>query len=488
MLAPSRRAWPRGVVLAQGWGRPITPLTLTGGSGQGTLASTMSEHEASAASCARAGSGIGSGEVSERFDSPEGQATAVGAPVAQPRGWRRTFVALGHRSYRLWFTGQLFSLLGTWMQATAQGYLVYQLTHSSAYLGYVAFAAGAPTWLFMLWAGVLADRVPRRSVLLVTQTTMLLGAATLAGLVFAGAIRPWHIVALSFVLGSANAFDAPARQAFVLELVDRSDLGNAIALNALMFNAAVVVGPAVGGLVYAGLGPGWCFTANAVSFLGVIGALAAMRDLAPPPPPQHGSPLAAMRQGLAYVAGHRQIRVIIGMIGAMTLLGFSYVSLLPAFAVKILHGDARVNGLLQSARGVGALGTALYLASLGRRRRFGRLLTVGSLLMPAALLAFSAARTLPLSLAALAAVGAGLILFFNNANTLVQTLADDALRGRVMSAYSLTFFGLMPLGSLAMGTLAERIGEPWTVGLGAAALLAGVAAIHLAHPALRALA
>jgi MFS family permease len=407
--------------------------------------------------------------------------------VEPPRGWRRTFAAFGHRSYRLWFLGQLFSVMGTWMQATAQGYLVYQLTHSSAYLGYVAFAAGAPTWLFMLWAGVLADRVPRRSMLLVTQTAMMLGAALLAGLVFSGVIRPWHIVALAFVLGSANAFDAPTRQAFVLELVDREDLGNAIALNALMFNSAVVIGPAISGVVYAAVGPGWCFTANAVSFLGVIGALAAMRDLAPPPPKHHGSALAAMRQGLAYVAAHRQIRVIIGLLAAMTLLGFSYVSLLPAFAVKILHGDARVNGLLQSARGLGALGTALYLASLGRRRRFGRLLTVGSLLMPLGLLGFSAARTLPLSLGALVVVGAGLILFFNNANALVQTLAEDALRGRVMGAYSLTFFGLMPLGSLAMGTLAEHIGEPWTVGLGAAALLAGAAMIHLVHPELRTL-
>ena len=426
--------------------------------------------------------------MSERFDSPEGQVAALGAATAQPRGWRRTFAALGHRSYRLWFLGQLFSLLGTWMQATAQGYLVYQLTHSSAYLGLVAFAAGAPTWLFMLWAGVLADRIPRRPMLIVTQTTMLLGSALLAGLVFAGVIRPWHIVALAFVLGSANAFDAPARQAFVLELVDRQDLGNAIALNALMFNSAVVVGPAVGGLVYAALGPGWCFTANAVSFLGVIGALAAMRDLAPPPPRHDGSALAAMRQGLLYVARHRQIRVIIGLLAAMTLLGFSYVSLLPAFAVKILHGDARVNGLLQSARGAGALATALYLASLGRRRSFGRLLAVGSLLMPIGLLAFSAARTLPLAMAALVVVGAGLILFFNNANALVQTLADDGLRGRVMGAYSLTFFGLMPLGSLAAGTLADHIGEPWTVGLGAAALIVGAVAIHLTHPALRALA
>jgi MFS family permease len=419
--------------------------------------------------------------VSDPTETPE----QVPLPTAAAESGWRSFVALRHPNYRLWFAGQLFSLVGTWMQSTAQGYLVYELTHSSAYLGYVAFAAGAPTWLFMLWAGVIADRVPRRSILIVTQLAMMLGAGLLAGLIFADAIRAWHLVALAFVLGTANAFDAPARQAFVLELVDRGDLGNAIALNTLMFNAAVVVGPAVGGGVYAALGPAWCFTANAVSFLGVLGALAAMRLSTAPPPSQRVPALVDLRRGIVYVGRHRSIRVIIALLAVLTLFGFSYVSLLPAFAVKILHGDARVNGLLQSARGVGALGAALYIASLGRYRRSGRLLTVGVLVMPVALLAFAAARALPSALAALVVVGAGLILFFNNANTLVQKLSDDALRGRVMSIYSLTFFGLMPLGSLAMGTLAESLGEPLTVGLGATVLLASATAIQLAFPALR---
>jgi len=420
--------------------------------------------------------------VSEPRETPE----QIPLPAAEaPRGWHRSFVALRHPNYRLWFAGQMFSLVGTWMQSTALGYLVYELTHSSAYLGYVAFAAGAPTWLFMLWAGVIADRVPRRSMLIVTQLAMMLAAGLLAGLIFAGAIRPWHLVALACVLGTANAFDAPARQAFVLELVDRDDLGNAIALNALMFNAAVVVGPAVGGGVYAALGPGWCFTANAVSFLGVLGALAAMRLPTPAPPSQRAPALVDLRRGIVYVGRHRSIRVIIALLAVLTLFGFSYVSLLPAFAVKILHGDARVNGLLQSARGVGALGAALYIVSRGRDCRSGRLLTVGVLVMPVALLAFSATRALPFALAALVVVGAGLILFFNTANALVQKLADDALRGRVMSIYTLTFFGLMPLGSLAMGTFAESLGEPLTVGLGATVLLVSATAIQLAFPALR---
>ncbi|MBI5538237.1 MAG: MFS transporter [Deltaproteobacteria bacterium] len=400
-------------------------------------------------------------------------------------GWRRTFVALGQPNYRLWFIGQLFSLLGTWMQSTALGYLVFELTHSSAYLGYVAFAAGAPTWIFMLWAGVIADRVPRRSMLIVSQVALMLCAILLAVLVFSGMIRPWQLVVVAAVLGTANAFDAPVRQAFVNELVDRQDLGNAIALNALMFNAAVVIGPAVGGVVYAAFGPGWCFTGNAVSFLGVIGALAAMRLRAPPPAAPRVSALADLRQGLVYVARHKSIRVIMILVAAVTMLGFAYVSLLPAFAVKILHGDARANGLLQTARGVGALSGALYIASLGRQRRSGRLLALGSLLMPIALAAFATARTLPLAFGALVVVGVGLTFFFNNANALVQTLSDDGLRGRTTSIYSLMMFGLLPFGSLGMGTVAERIGEPWTVGLSAAILLAFAVAIQLMHPALR---
>lgn len=406
-------------------------------------------------------------------------------PSAPPTGWRRGLAALRHRNYRLWFAGQLFSLVGTWMQSAAHGYLAYELTHSSAFLGTVAFVAGIPTWIFMLWAGVIADRVSRRSVLLATQASMALGAATLAALVFTGTVRPWHLLALAFVLGTVNAFDAPARQAFVPELVDREDLGNAIALNALMFNAAVVVGPAVGGLVYAAIGPGWCFSANAVSFLGVIAALLAMRLEPAPPPSRRGSTLGELRHGLRYVAGHPSIRTIMLLVAATTLLGFAYVSLLPAFAVKVLGGDARLNGLLQSARGVGALSGAIYLAWLGRGRRPGPLLAVGSVVMPLGLIAFSATRTVPLALGSLVIVGVALIFIFNNANVLLQLLSEDRLRGRVMSVYSLVFFGLMPFGSLAMGATAQTIGEPLSVGIGAGLLLVCALAIQLAFPALR---
>jgi MFS family permease len=417
-------------------------------------------------------------------DETQGPAPHGELAAPPPPGWRRSFAALRHPNYRLWFAGQLFSLVGTWMQATAQGYLVFELTESSAYLGYVAFAAGVPTWLFMLWAGVIADRMPRRTLLLGTQIPMLLGAALLAWLAFAGVVRPWHIVALAFLLGTATAFDAPARQAFVAELVDHADLGNAVALNALMFNFAVVVGPAVGGVVYAALGPGWCFTANAVSFLAVIGALLAMRLPPLPPARRSSSAFAELRQGLVYVARHRSIRVVILLVGTMTVLGFSYVSLVPAFAVKVLGGDAQLNGLLQSARGLGALGAALYLATLGSRRAPGRLLALGSLVVPVSLFAFSMVRSVPLALGALVVVGVGLIFIFNNANVLLLTLTDPALRGRVLSVYTLTFFGLLPLGSLGMGTAAEHVGEALTVGLGAAALLVVAVGVALRFPIL----
>jgi MFS family permease len=192
---------------------------------------------------------------------------------AGSRGWHRTFAALKHSNYRLWFQGQLVSLFGTWMQTTAQGFLVFELTHSPEYLGYVGFAAGIPTWLFTLYGGVIADRVPRRTLLTVTQTSMMVLAFILAGLVFSHLVQPWHILALAFLLGVANSFDAPARQAFVGEMVAREDLTNAIALNATMFHMATAVGPAVAGFTYALFGPGWCFTLNGLSFIAVIAAL-----------------------------------------------------------------------------------------------------------------------------------------------------------------------------------------------------------------------
>ncbi len=400
---------------------------------------------------------------------------------------RQTFAALKYRNYRLWFIGQLVSLVGTWMQSTAQGYLVYQLTNSPAYLGYVGFAAGIPSWLFMLYAGVVADRMSRRTLLIITQTAMMILAFILAGLTFAGRVQPWHIVTLAFGLGIANAFDAPARQAFVLEMVDREDLTNAIALNSTMFNSATVIGPAVAGLTYAALGPAWCFTINGISFIAVIIALLLMRLKPMIAQERTTSPLEDLKEGLAYVLRHPIIRTVIAVVAVTSLFGMAYVTLIPAWAVDVLGGDATTNGLLQSARGVGALMGALMIASLGRFRFKGRLLTLGSFVFPSLLLLYALIRHLALSLLALVGIGWGFMILFNMANTIVQTQVSDALRGRVMAVYTLTFFGLMPVGALLAGQVAQAVGAPATVILTALISLAFALVIWLRVPQLRAI-
>jgi MFS family permease len=407
--------------------------------------------------------------------------------IAPPSRWQQTFAALKYPNYRLWFFGQMVSLMGTWMQSTAQGYLIYQLTRSPAFLGAVGFASGVPTWVFMLYAGVIADRMPRRTLLVITQTAMMLLAFALAALTFTGLVQPWHIVALAFLLGLANAFDAPARQAFTLEMVEREDLTNAIALNATMFNMGTAVGPAVAGLAYAALGPGWCFTFNGLSFIAIIIPLLMMKLKPFAPPARRTTALADLLEGLRYVARHPVLRVLVGLAGIVSLFGISFATLIPAWAVKILGGDAATNGLLQSARGLGALLSALFIASLGRFRFKGRLLTLGTLVFPVLLLIFAFVRWLPLALALLVGVGIAQILVFNLNNALAQTQTLDALRGRVMGLYSWMFFGFMPVGALVAGNVAERIGEPPTVVMGALISLAFAVAMWVFLPKIRAL-
>lgn len=396
----------------------------------------------------------------------------------------RTFSALRHRNYRLWFVGQTVSLMGTWMQTTAQGYLVYELTHSPAYLGYVGFAIGAPAWLFMLYGGVVADRIARRKLLVITQACMMALAVILAALTFLGVVAPWHIVALACLLGVANAFDAPARQAFVLEMVAREDLTNAIALNSTMFNAATALGPAIAGVAYAALGPGWCFAVNAASFLAVIVALLMMR-LERPVERRQGSALRAAGEAMRYVVGQRAIRTIMAVMVVTSMFGLSFATLVPAWAVNMLGGDATTNGFLQAARGVGALSAALMIAAMGRIRRKGRLLTVGTFVYPGLLLAFAATRWLPLSLLLLVGVGWGLMVLFNMANALIQSLVPDELRGRVLSIYTLSFFGFMPAGALIAGFVADHVGEQLTVVVGAAVALGFAVAAWVRVPRLR---
>ena len=377
---------------------------------------------------------------------------------SQKLSWRNTFAALKHRNYRLWFYGQMVSLFGTWMQTTAQGFLVYQLTHSSAYLGYVGFAYGVPSWIFMMYGGVIADRVSRRNLLIITQSAMMILAFILAALVFTGTVQAWHILVLAFGLGSANAFDAPARQAFVSEMVDREDLTNAVALNATMFNTALIVGPAIAGIIYAAFGPGWCFAINGISFVAVIFALASMHFLPRTETSQRSSTLSALKEGINYVRHQPVIRTLIGMVATTSLFGMSLGTLLPAWSVNILHGNAATNGLLFSARGVGSLFGALTIATFGKSHVRGKFITAGSISFPIFITLFAITYWLPLSLLFMIFVGMAMIFVVNFSNATIQSIVPDSLRGRVMGVYTTVFMGSMPLGALLLGTIAEHAG------------------------------
>lgn len=399
--------------------------------------------------------------------------------------WQETFAALKYYNYRLWFVGQIVSLVGTWMQSTAQGYLIYQITGSPAYLGLVGFAGGAPSLLFTLFGGVIADRLPRRNLLIITQTSMMILAFILAALTFTNVVLPWHIVVLAFLLGIANAFEAPARVSFVLELVSRKDMTNAIALNSTMFNIGTVVGPSVAGLTYAAFGPGWCFTLNGISFVAVITALFLMRIKQAPQPPRKTRALAELRDGIQYVLKNRMIVSLIVSAGFVSLFGIGMMNLLPAWAKDVMGGDVTTNGWLVSARGLGSLISALMLAYWGGRKLRGRLWTIGAFIMPVMLFVFAWIRWLPLSLVTLLGVGWAFMMMLNNSQAIVQSLVSDNLRGRVMGVYTLVFFGSMPIGSILAGSVAEKIGEPMTVMLGAVLLLILAIVAWLFFPAIR---
>ena len=402
-----------------------------------------------------------------------------------PSFWQRTFIALQYPNYRLWFTGQLLSLIGTWMQITAQGFLVFELTQSPVYLGYVGFAAGIPSIVLMLFGGVIADRVARRNLLIITQSAMMILAIILAALTFSGTMQAWHIVLLALALGTANAFDAPAAQAFVLELVDRKDLPNALALNATLFNLATVVGPTVAGLTYAAFGAAWCFTINAISFLAVIVALLRMRLPARELTRRAQSALSQVKDGLRYTLAHPILRTLIAVPAVAILFSTAYATLLPAWAVDVLGGNATTNGLLQSARGAGSLLGALMIAAVGHLGRQGRWLTIGTFVYPGLLLVFAAVRWVPLSFLVLAGVGWGGMLVYNMSNTLLQLHVSDEMRGRVMSISAMTVFGGMPLGSLWSGALAQAIGPPLTIVAGALIMLAFAVLFWVRAPQLR---
>jgi predicted MFS family arabinose efflux permease len=370
-------------------------------------------------------------------------------------------------NYRLWALGSFSSAIGGWMQSTAQGFLIFELTKDPAYLGYASVSYGIPIWIFTLYSGVIADRVPRRTLLVVTNTVMMLLAAAMAVLVMSGLVRPWHILVLAFMLGLANAFDAPSRQGFVVDLVGKDHLTNAIGLNASIFHMATMIGPALGGLAYAALGPGWCFAANATSFVVMIYVLLRMRLPAHTPRVRTSSAAGELMEGLRYAVSSRTVRALLLNLVALAMFGFALLSIFPAWAVNVLGGDVRLNGLMLSVRGIGSLAGALLVAFTSSRGARGRILWAATLVLPLSILVFSQMRWIPLALAAVAAMGAGLLMWVNSSNAMLQTETPDDLRGRVMGLFVLIMFGGNPLGSLFLASLASRAGEP------AAALVAG---------------
>jgi MFS family permease len=383
-----------------------------------------------------------------------------------------TFAALRHRNYRLFFTGQLISLIGTWMQTVAQAWLVFALTNSPLYLGIVSFASSIPALTLSLGAGVIIDRVPKRTLLIITQISSMLLAFVLAADVFVGLVQPWHIVVLSFLLGAVNAFDSPARQAFVVEMVEREDLMNAIALNSAIFNTARIIGPTLAGIALALVGAAWCFFLNGISFIAVIVGLWMMHIQPLIAARRAVSPLAQLREGLTYIRHTSVVSTIITIIAVANLFAFGYSTLMPAFAEDILNSGPTGLGLLSAAVGIGALAGALVIASMGNLKHKGLLLTLGNLFFPALALLFSFSTNFTFSFVLLMGIGLGFMIQNATANTLIQTTVPDELRGRVMSVYMMVFNGFFPLGSLLAGFIAQQFGTPSGSAFGAAIALA----------------
>ena len=399
---------------------------------------------------------------------------------------RELLRALRYRNFRLFFIGQGISLIGTWMQQVAMSWLVYRLTGSALLLGTVGFCAQIPTFLLASFAGVLADRVSRRSLLLCTQTLSMIQAFVLSALVLTGSVRVWHIIAASLFIGMVNGFDIPARQSFFVEMIDRKeDLANAIALNSSVFNGARLIGPAMAGAVIAIVGEGICFFINGLSFLTVIAALYMMR-LKARQVPVGATPLwYELREGFAYAYGFTPIRYILIMLAMISLTGMQYTVLLPVFAREVLHGGAHTFGFLMSASGVGAFAAAVYMASRRSVLGLGRVITIAVAFFGVALIIFSFSHYFWLSLLMLFFTGFASITHVASCNTILQTVADDNKRGRVMSFYTMAFMGTAPVGSLLAGALAGRIGAPDTLALGGVFCLASSLVFYLKLPAVR---
>ena len=375
----------------------------------------------------------------------------------------RTFRALRHRNFRLFFTGQGLSLIGTWLQQVAMGWLTYRLTESAWLLGVVAFCANIGILLFSNLAGVLADRVDRRRALLTTQSLMLAQAIVLALLVAVGWIETWHLIVLALWLGTCSAFDQPLRQSMYVHFIaDRGDLANAIALNSMLVNTARVVGPAIAGVLLSMTSEAVCFALNALSFVAVILALLRMHWPADVRPAAASGWWASHVEGMRYVYGLKPVRTLLVIVAALAWTISPYTSLMPVYAKDIFGGGPHTLGYLLSAAGIGALISTAYLASRATVRGLGRVIMLAAVTSGFALAAFAYMRIYPLALFLMVLVGGGVILAAASANTILQTIVDDRLRGRVASFYTLAFLGIAPLGNLAAGAFAAAFGAPLT--------------------------
>lgn len=394
-----------------------------------------------------------------------------------PQALAGRFSALRHRNFRIYWTGQLVSLIGSWMQTVAQGWLLHRLTSSAMMLGLLGFLQFVPVVMFSLWAGVIADRVDKRKMLIATQTAGLLQAVVLAVLVTSGKAEAWMVLTLAFVYGVFNAFDLPARQSFLVEMVGKEDLPNGIALNSAAFNSARVLGPAAAGVLVAVTGEAGCFWINAATFLAVLYSLSLLRM--PPRDPAARRGGAALADGVRYVWAHRPLRNLLLLLGFMSGLGFQYNILLPEYAREILHTDSAGYGLMVSAFGVGSLLSAVLMTRKLDRWDLRRNLLIGLVTAAIGMSGFAWSRSLPLTLFMGLLAGFGLILYAASTNTLLQLTTQDHYRGRVMSLYTLMFVGTAPAGALISGALAQRFGAPVATSFSGAVLAIG--AIWIAY-------
>jgi MFS family permease len=407
-------------------------------------------------------------------------------PIIRARRLATTLRALRHRNFRIFTIGQSISLVGTWMQQVAVGWLVYRLTQSPLLLGIVAFASLAPGFLIAPFAGVLADRYDKHRIVISTQFAMMAQALVLGTLVLTGNITIGAILVLMTVLGIATGFDIPARQSFLIDMVDdRADLPNAIALNSSIFNAARLVGPAIAGFAIAAVGEGWVILLNGISYIAVIAGLFAMRIAPRQTAPDTGPVLQRLVDGFRYAFGFGPIRALLLLVSVVSLLGVPFTVLLPVVATEVLGGGPRTLGMLMAATGFGALAGALFLAARSTVRGLGRIIVIAATTFGTSLILLAFARHLLIALPLLALAGFGMMAQMASSNTVLQTVVADDKRGRVMSFYTMAFMGTAPFGSLLLGAVAGRFGVAWAIGLGGAACVVAALAFGRRLPVLR---